>query len=41
MSVREEQAFWYKYELENNNEDTLHKTTNLLNIFFKPIRHEA
>lgn len=33
MAVREGPPFWNKYELENNNEDTLHKTTDMINIF--------
>lgn len=37
MAVREWTPFWNKYELENNNEDTLYKTTNVSNIFSNPL----
>lgn len=34
--------FWEKYELENNNEDTLYKMINVSSIFSNPLgRYEV
>lgn len=37
MAVRKGPPFWNKYELENNNQDTLHKNPNVFNIFSIPL----
>lgn len=33
MEINKGPPFWNKYEMEKNNEDILHKTTNVLKMY--------